>query len=155
MKGSNISAKFTSPVTTNFRVGAKIPFVVEANAESGIMNVEIYMDGKSVGFAQRDGTSNAFVLNHDLSGIPEGEYSFSFIARDYNGNISGTFPNWVTTITARQNIIINIIPEGGFTPVILSPVKRYASAEALISSGGIISDIQVIDGGSGFRFPPM
>ena len=101
---------------------------VEANAESQIRNVELYMDGKSVGFAQRDGISNAFVLNYDLSGILEGNYEFSFIARDYNGNISRTFPDWVTTIPTRQNINITIIPEGGFYPrySFSSPVKKYA-----------------------------
>ena len=85
MVGSNIAASFRSPISSSFSVGSVIPFVVEADSENDIQNVEIFMDGRSIGIAERLDTSNAYFLNFEITGIPEGEYEFSFVARDYNG----------------------------------------------------------------------
>ena len=153
MVGSNIAASFRSPISSSFSVGSVIPFVVEADSENDIQNVEIFMDGRSIGIAERLDTSNAYFLNFEITGIPEGEYEFSFVARDYNGNISGTFADDITTIETRQNKKITILPEGGFTPVIMSPDRKIAVLSAKEDNGSL-TEIKVIDGGEGFRFAP-
>ena len=160
MIGSNIAAQFNSPTNDTFRVGSVIPFLVEANSENNIQNVEIFMDGISIGFGERLGRSNSYFLNYEIKEIPEGEYEFSFLARDYNGNISGTFRDDITTIDSRKNKKITILPEGAFTPYIMSPRRESPTLVASIVEDpadplyGQIDEITVVDGGEGFRFPP-
>ena len=141
-------------------MGSVIPFLVEANSENNIQNVEIFMDGISIGFGERLGRSNSYFLNYEIKEIPEGEYEFSFLARDYNGNISGTFRDDITTIDSRKNKKITILPEGAFTPYIMSPRRESPTLVASIVEDpadplyGQIDEITVVDGGEGFRFPP-
>ncbi len=67
--------------------------------------------------------SNNFILNYEIVGFAEGDYEFSFIARDSKGNQSGVFSSEFTTIPERQSKIIKILPQGDFIPKILSPKK--------------------------------
>jgi hypothetical protein len=155
MEGSNIKAEFLSPQTDTFTSGSNIFLSVQATGENGISNVEFFMDGQSIGFGEKSSFSNNFTLNYEIVGFAEGDYEFSFIARDSKGNQSGVFSSEFTTIPERQSKIIRILPQGDFIPKILAPRNKnaFASASAPLSDGTLQS-INVTTGGYGYRFPP-
>ena len=156
MVGSNLYAKFTNPesLVVETKVGSVFPLAVEASSENGIQNVEFFKDGKSIGFGVSNPDTGVYSLNYNFSGVPEGEYEFSFVARDRNGNISGTFTPSLTSIEIRQNILVRVTPVGGFSFEIIHPTISSASLETKLDKEGNL-EIEVQNGGSGFRFLRM
>ena len=108
------------------------------------------MDGISRGFGERLGRSNSYFLHYEIKEIPEGEDEFSFLARDYNGNISGTFRDDITTIDSRKNKKITILPEGAFTPYIMSPRRESPTLVASMRMELFLKLLSLMVEGLGF-----
>ena len=106
--GSGIIARFDGEQQTTVQVGSEAMFSVLATSEFGIKEVELYLNGQSIGYATQSGDGRySFILN--FSGFEQGVNSLSFVARDHVGNESGTHDPSITNITEFKHKEITIV----------------------------------------------
>ncbi|MEC7800718.1 MAG: Ig-like domain-containing protein [Verrucomicrobiota bacterium] len=110
-KGSGVTFDFN--IDSNFSVPAqtKTIFTAKASSDTGVAEVEFYINDKSYGKAFGDGHTEAFIKEVDLRGLNQGRHDISLVARDYQGNEAGTFNRMLTNIEIRQNKILEISPK--------------------------------------------
>jgi hypothetical protein len=106
--GSGIIARFDGEQKTTVQVGSEAMFSVLATSEFGIQEVELYLNGQSIGFAKPSGDGRySYVLN--FSGFEQGVNLLSFNARDFAGNESGTHDPSITNISEFKHKEITIV----------------------------------------------
>ena len=81
-------------------------------------------------------------------------HELSVVVRDSEGNQAGTFSHTETNIQSRKNKKLEILPDQANAPIILSPITAVAQLQAVLNENNGIEEINVIDGGLGYRFPP-
>ena len=108
MVESSPIAFFVGPKEESLQVGSTMNLTAMASSESGINNVEFFLDAASLGFADRQNDSNFYSMVVDLSGLSEGAHEISLLARDYLGNQVGSFPESMTNIQSKLNKILKI-----------------------------------------------
>jgi len=101
-------AFFEGPKEESLQVGSTMTLTTMASSESGINNVEFFLDAKSLGFAEKQNDSNFYSMVVDLKSMSEGPHEVSLIARDFLGNQVGSFPDSMTNIQSKLNKILNI-----------------------------------------------
>ena len=100
-------AKFVEPDAGSMQVGSNF-LLTATSSENFINNVEFFLDGRSLGFGERQHSSNYYTKMVDLKAIAEGPHEFSLVARDFLGNQVGTFSESLTNIDSKLNKTIRI-----------------------------------------------
>ena len=108
MVESSPIAFFEGPKEESLQVGSTMTLTAMASSESGINNVEFFLDAKSLGFAQKQNDSNFYSMVVDLTSMSEGAHEVSMVARDFLGNQVGSFPDSMTNIQSKLNKILKI-----------------------------------------------
>lgn len=101
-------AFFEGPKEESLQVGSTMTLTAMASSESGINNVEFFLNAKSLGFAEKQNDSNFYSMVVDLKSMSEGAHEVSLVARDFLGNQVGSFPDSMTNIESKLNKILNI-----------------------------------------------
>lgn len=108
MVESSPIAFFEGPKEESLQVGSTMTLTAMASSESGINNVEFFLDAKSLGFAEKQNDSNFYSMVVDLKSLSEGAHEVSLVARDFLGNQVGSFPESMTNIQSKLNKTLNI-----------------------------------------------
>jgi hypothetical protein len=109
---SGVIAKFDGEWNSTIEIGSESMFSVRASSESGIAQVEFYLDGASLGTADSvTGNEYSKIVNFD--NISQGDHTLSFIATDKVGNKSGTHDPSITNLIQYKHKLITIVASSG------------------------------------------
>ena len=106
--GSGISAGLS--LESDYAIAAETKTVLTASAssQSGVAEVEFYINETSYAKVLGDGRLEAFIAEVDLSGLNQGQHELTLVARDFAGNSAGSFSSALTNIETRQNEIFTV-----------------------------------------------
>ena len=106
--GSGISSGLSLESDYAIAADTKTILTASASAESGVAEVEFYINETSYAKVLGDGRLEAFIAEVDLGGLNQGRHELTLVARDFAGNYAGTFTSALTNIESRQNEIFTI-----------------------------------------------
>ena len=153
--GSGIAIKMLGDSNYTVEPTEIINVEFEASSEFGVSEIEIFIDNKPAKLVKSTGQT-LFQIPLDLSelSLSQGMHELSVVVRDSEGNQAGTFSHTETNIKSRKNRKLEILSDQANAPIILSPVTATAQLQAVLNENNGIEEINVIDGGLGYRFPP-
>ena len=104
---SGMIAAFDGEWNSTVEIGSQAMFSVQASSESGIGEVEFFLDGASIGVADSvvDSEYSKIV---DFKNIAQGEHRLSFVATDKYGNKSGTHNPYITNLIQYKHKLITV-----------------------------------------------
>ncbi|MDA0723377.1 MAG: Ig-like domain-containing protein, partial [Verrucomicrobia bacterium] len=118
--------------TNSIPLGSEHILTVRAFDDESITNVEFFKNGRSIGFADKQGASDYYSQVVSFANDEEGDAVFSAVTRDTGGNQVGTFSR---AIAFRLHKTYRLLPAKGATPPTaqilgpLSPVKWLTDGE--------------------------
>ena len=121
--GSGIISSFSGDISSTMQIGSDSMFSVLATSEYGISEVEFYIDGVSVGYAEDFGNGRySFVA--DFKGYTQGEHLLGYVARDNMGNESGTHHPSLTNLNEFKHKTIILVGSSEKQPPSIFPIPR-------------------------------
>ena len=111
-EGSGIGISFTGESNLSVESNGFLQLTAEATSVYGIAEVEFFIDDKKVSHIVGDGTLTSFqsIINMMDWNFSQGEHQVSVLAKDFKGNIAGTFSKRLTNIDARKNKTLIVQP---------------------------------------------
>ena len=101
--GSGVSSGLSLESNYSIAADTKTILTATASSEFGVAEVEFYINEKSYAKVTGNGNLEAFIAEVDLGGLNQGQHALTLVARDFAGNISGTFDPSLTNIESRQD----------------------------------------------------
>ena len=121
-ESSGIGISFTGESNLSVESNGFLQLTAEATSVYGIAEVEFFIDDKKVSHIVGDGTLTSFqsIINMMDWNFSQGEHQVSVLAKDFKGNIAGTFSKRLTNIDARKNKTLIVQP-----PLIRNPPEIH------------------------------